>query len=83
METEVLHVRFDVVEVCGGRRCRNYAMNRANVGRERGLSGGGDGWIRKPSHFWKVGRGSECTNEFLQEAAERFFLSLTTTASVA
>jgi hypothetical protein len=31
METEVLHVRFDVVEVKGKIWCCGYAMNRAKV----------------------------------------------------
>lgn len=31
METEVLHVRFVVVEVEGKIRCCSYAMNRAMV----------------------------------------------------
>lgn len=31
METEVLHVRFDVVEVEGKIWCCGYAMNRAMV----------------------------------------------------
>lgn len=31
METEILHVRFNVVEVEGKIRCCGYAMNRAMV----------------------------------------------------